>query len=212
MSLFDALKIATEKTENTSWIRNVWQKNDGPKISSVERPTLSEALLDTEARLQNHKGKNNNKTWCTIDFQIVFFSKIAVSIDSNGDKITIEVPGGHQSSEIGHQFVDTNYQNYLLTEIIQSYAVGDICLIGPKGSGKSILVSQIAHTLNQSIEPMVLYQDMTARDFVQQRTTMPTGDTVWRDSPLIRAAKTGGIAVLDGIHRIHSSTISVLHR
>lgn len=95
---------------------------------------------------------------------------------------------------------------------MQSYSVGDICLIGPRGSGKSILIAEIARLLNQRIEPMVLYQDMTARDFVQQRTTTSTGDTIWRDSPLIRAAKNGSIAVLDGIHRIHNSTISVLDR
>lgn len=95
---------------------------------------------------------------------------------------------------------------------MQSYAVGDICLIGPRGSGKSILIAEIARLLHQSIEPMVLYQDMTARDFVQQRTTTPVGDTIWRDSPLIRAAKSGSIAVFDGIHRIHSSTISFLDR
>lgn len=59
---------------------------------------------------------------------------------------------------------------------------------------------------------MVLYQDMTARDFVQQRTTKINGDTIWRDSPLVRAAKNGHIAILDGIHRIHNSTISILHR
>lgn len=115
-------------------------------------------------------------------------------------------------SDFGHQFIETHYQNTLLSEIIQSYAVGDVCLIGAKGSGKSILVTQIAKLLNQTIEPMVLYQDMTARDFVQQRTTTANGDTIWRDSPLIRAAKNGTIAILDGIHRIHSSTISVLHR
>lgn len=137
-----------------------------------------------------------------------------MTIESNGDNVLLNVPGGHQTTiaEFGHRFIETNYQNYLLSELIQSYAVGDICLIGAKGSGKSILISQIAHQMNQHIEPMVLYQDMTARDFVQQRTTTPTGDTVWRDSPLIRAAKNGTIAVLDGIHRIHSSTISVLHR
>lgn len=90
---------------------------------------------------------------------------VTVTIDSNGKHVTIEVPGGHQASttDFGHQFIETNYQNYLLSEIIQSYAVGDICLIGARGSGKSMLVSQIAHYLNQSIEPMVLYQDMTAR-------------------------------------------------
>lgn len=137
-----------------------------------------------------------------------------VKIATDSDEITIKVPGGLRtsSSDFGHQFIETTYQNYLLSEIMQSYAVGDICLIGGRGSGKSLLVAEIARLLNQSIEPMVLYQDMTARDFVQQRTTTPTGDTIWRDSPLIRAAKNGSIAVLDGIHRIHSSTISVLDR
>ncbi len=83
---------------------------------------------------------------------------------------------------------------------------------GPKGCGKSVLVFELARLLNQTIEPMVLYQDMTARDLIQQRTTKINGDTIWRDSPLIRAAKNGTIAVLDGIHRIHNSTISILHR
>lgn len=59
MSLFDALKITTDKSENsnnTSWIRNLWQKNDGQKIVSIERPTLSKSLLETETGLQSHKG------------------------------------------------------------------------------------------------------------------------------------------------------------
>lgn len=84
--------------------------------------------------------------------------------------------------------------------------------IGSKGSGKSAIVQELARRLDQTIDPMVLYQDMTARDLVQQRTTRINGDTVWRDSVLVRAARAGHIAVLDGIHRIHSSTISVLHR
>lgn len=83
---------------------------------------------------------------------------------------------------------------------------------GPKGSGKSALVFELSRLLKQTFEPMVLYQDMTARDFIQQRTTKLNGDTIWRDSPLVRAAKNGHIAILDGIHRIHNSTISILHR
>lgn len=83
---------------------------------------------------------------------------------------------------------------------------------GAKGSGKSALVVELARRLNQTIDPMVLYQDMTARDMIQQRTTKVNGDTVWRDSALVRAARAGHIAVLDGVHRIHSSTISALHR
>ena len=44
---------------------------------------------------------------------------------------------------------------------------------------------------------------MTSRDLLQQRTTQPNGDTIWRYSPLVTAALEGKMAVLDGVHRIH---------
>lgn len=53
---------------------------------------------------------------------------------------------------------------------------------------------------------------MTSRDLIQQRDTLINGDTVWRNSPLVNAALEGKIAMLDGIHRVHTSTLSVLHR
>lgn len=53
---------------------------------------------------------------------------------------------------------------------------------------------------------------MTSRDLVQQRTTLPNGDTVWQNSPLVTAALEGKMAVLDGIHRIHPSTLAVIQR
>lgn len=162
------------------------------KITNISHPTLSQTHLDSmEEAVQ-----------------------FTVTINSNGNEFKIQVPGGRKSVEtdFGQRFIETNYHNYLLSEVIQSYAVGDVCLIGSRGCGKSMLITQIAKILKQNIEPMILYQDMTARDFVQQRTTTVTGDTIWRDSPMIRAAKNGSIAILDGIHRIHSSTISILHR
>ena len=55
-------------------------------------------------------------------------------------------------------------------------------------------------------------QDMTSRDLLQQRTTLPNGDTVWRPSPLVTAALEGSLAVLDGVHRINQGSFSVLHR
>ena len=57
-----------------------------------------------------------------------------------------------------------------------------------------------------------MYQDMTARDLLQQRTTLSNGDTIWRYSPLVMAALEGKMAVLDGIHRVHQGTLAVLHR
>lgn len=66
--------------------------------------------------------------------------------------------------------------------------------------------------LGKEIETIILYQDMTSRDLLQQRTTLANGDTVWKFSPLVTAALEGKIAVIDGLHRIHPSTLSVLHR
>ena len=55
-------------------------------------------------------------------------------------------------------------------------------------------------------------QDMTSRDLLQQRITEVNGDTAWRLSPLVKAALEGSIALLDGLHRVNPSTLTVLHR
>lgn len=96
-----------------------------------------------------------------------------------------------------------------------------------------MIINKFADLLNYDIEPIVLYQvifvgslrdiclysskavsfqDMTARDLIQQRETLNNGDTIWRNSPLVTAALEGKIALLDGIHRVHTSTLAILHR
>jgi von Willebrand factor A domain-containing protein 8 len=139
-------------------------------------------------------------------------AKISLKVDNKS--VTFHVPGGVAQPLLKNetQFIETNYQNNVLADIVQSYAAGDFCLIGPRGSGKSALVAELCKRLGQTFEPMVLYQDMTTRDLIQQRTTKLNGDTVWRDSPLVTAARNGHIAVLDSVHRIHHSTVSILHR
>ena len=62
------------------------------------------------------------------------------------------------------------------------------------------------------MESNIIFQDMTARDLLQQRMTMLSGDTAWRFSPLVIAALEGSLAVLDGIHRVNAGTFAVLHR
>ena len=75
-----------------------------------------------------------------------------------------------------------------------------------------MLINQLAKTLGYSVEPIVLYQDMSSRDLLQQRITTSSGDTGWRMSPLITAAVNGSMALLDGLHRLDSSTASTLKR
>ncbi|XP_064614845.1 von Willebrand factor A domain-containing protein 8-like [Liolophura sinensis] len=125
------------------------------------------------------------------------------------------VPSGSMPQNLhsdGKQFVKTAYHDKFLTEMLQSHSVKDFCLIGPKGCGKSAVVKEFAELLGYHIEPIMLYQDMTARDLLQQRTTLPNGDTAWRYSPLVTAALDGSLAVLDGVHRINHGSFAVLHR
>ncbi|XP_045483883.1 von Willebrand factor A domain-containing protein 8 [Pieris rapae] len=136
-----------------------------------------------------------------------------VSMEINGAKSEFTVPCGDRRSRREEKgIVKTEYQSRLLNELLLSHSAGDFCVIGPKGCGKSLLISQLASLLGYTIEPIVLYQDMTARDLIQQRTTLANGDTVWRNSALVEAALKGRLAVLDGLHRIHASTLAVLHR
>ncbi|OWF39225.1 von Willebrand factor A domain-containing protein 8 [Mizuhopecten yessoensis] len=112
----------------------------------------------------------------------------------------------------GRNFVMTKYHESLLSELMLSHMCKDLCIVGPKGSGKSALVGELAVLLGYHIEPIMLYQDMTSRDLLQQRITLPNGDTSWRLSPLVTAAMEGSLAVLDGVHRINQGSFSILHR
>uniref|UniRef100_A0A8I3NGG0 von Willebrand factor A domain-containing protein 8 n=1 Tax=Canis lupus familiaris TaxID=9615 RepID=A0A8I3NGG0_CANLF len=81
-----------------------------------------------------------------------------------------------------------------------------------QGCGKTVIAKNFADNLGYNIEPIMLYQDMTARDLLQQRYTLPNGDTAWRSSPLVNAALEGKLVLLDGIHRVNAGTLAVLQR
>ncbi|XP_075344945.1 von Willebrand factor A domain-containing protein 8 isoform X1 [Mycteria americana] len=141
--------------------------------------------------------------------------KADVTIQIGEKEVTFQVPAGtgllkkHPRSET---FIRTSSHNQLLAEMMQSHMVKDMCLIGGKGCGKTVIAKEFADILGYSIEPIMLYQDMTARDLLQQRYTLPNGDTAWRPSPLVTAALEGKLVILDGIHRINPGTLAVLQR
>lgn len=134
----------------------------------------------------------------------------AVEVNNN---VNFSVKTGTKPLRQGKEtFVSTRYLDTMLAEMIESHAVGDFCIVGLRGSGKSAVVEQFAELLGYHIEPIMLYQDMTSRDLLQQRHTLPNGDTTWRMSPLVTAALEGSLAVLDGVHRINQGSFGVLHR
>ncbi|XP_076294765.1 von Willebrand factor A domain-containing protein c12.2 isoform X2 [Lasioglossum baleicum] len=136
----------------------------------------------------------------------------SVTVQHGSIETTLNVPCGTNPDVKQSGYIETNYQNDLLASFVETHLVSDLCVIGPKGCGKSTTVQTLADLMGYQIEPVVLFQDMTSRDLIQQRTTLSTGDTVWKDSPLVEAALHGKLAVLDGINRIHPSTLAILHR
>ncbi|CAK6967706.1 von Willebrand factor A domain-containing protein 8 [Scomber scombrus] len=129
--------------------------------------------------------------------------------------VTFQVPAGTKEPRPPNSspdFISTPSHSQLIAEMMQSHMVKDICLIGAKGCGKSVIAREFAEILGYSIEPVMLYQDMTARDLLQQRYTLPNGDTAWRPSPLVTAAIEGKLLLLDGIHRVNLGTLAVLSR
>lgn len=61
-----------------------------------------------------------------------------------------------------------------------------------------------------NIESIFLYQDLSARDLIEQRVTDIHGNTIWQPSPVIRAAKEGKILILDGIDRLSIDALCIL--
>ncbi|KTF83224.1 hypothetical protein cypCar_00026056 [Cyprinus carpio] len=96
----------------------------------------------------------------------------AVTLNITNQNITFQVPAGTRPSrppKSSPAFISTPTHDRLLAEMMRSHLVKDICLIGAKGCGKSVIAREFAEMLGYSIEPIMLYQDMTARDLLQQR-------------------------------------------
>ncbi|CAF3396834.1 unnamed protein product [Rotaria sp. Silwood1] len=140
-------------------------------------------------------------------------TKAIVDYEMNGKKYKITVPAHDTSLPItSPTFISTSYHDQLLSDLMLSHAIGDICLVGPKGCGKSLIIDHFASLLNYPIEYFVLYKDLSARELLQQRITNENGDTVWQNTPLVQAAIHGRLLVLDGIHRLNNDTLVSLQR
>ncbi|CAJ1443811.1 unnamed protein product, partial [Effrenium voratum] len=97
------------------------------------------------------------------------------------------------------------------------FAAGSDCLlVGPAGCGKSALARHLAGLLGHGapggtgLEFFFLHEEMSSRDLLQRRATNDLGDTVWVDSPLVRAARSGALCILDGAHRLKGDALCAL--
>ena len=128
---------------------------------------------------------------------------------------------GQRAIESRRLFVGGSYEK-TLANLLHDHAIGkDMCIVGERGSGKSVLVRLFADALGYDIQQMMLYRDMCSRDLTLHRTTTDTRsaasssttlihDTQWQHSPLIHAAIHGKLAVLDNIDRLPPTLLSSL--
>jgi von Willebrand factor A domain-containing protein 8 len=171
----------------------------------MKKFNLSLENKSEEEMLMNKKsGQFLNK----IDYELVSVKDhhqqqkklVEFKIKNKNDIITIPVTSGvtnakcHDKSD---SFIMNDYHSSELVNMILSHSSeSDFCLIGSPGCGKTELINQFAKHLDYNVQTVHLYKDMSTRDLIQQRITMPNGDTRWQNSPIINAALTGDLVVL----------------
>jgi len=85
-----------------------------------------------------------------------------------------------------------------------------LLLKGPTGCGKTRFVTHMAEKLGRPLYTVACHDDLTAADLVG-RYLIEGGETVWRDGPLTRAVREGGICYLDEVVEARKDTTVVIH-
>ncbi|VDP14490.1 unnamed protein product [Heligmosomoides polygyrus] len=189
--------IPVEKAER---IVKIWNVN--PSYSAVEMFNLMYPFKSMY---------KENQIRIAEDFVKKFISEVGELTPQLGSALLGQfVQAKCKPSTEDRSFVSTPNQEALLAELAVAHSQGDFALLGPKGTGKTKLIAELAGRLGFTTETMILYQDMNARELLQRRRMLDNGDTLWEDSQLVAAAKRGDVCVLDGAERVHWSALESL--
>lgn len=85
-----------------------------------------------------------------------------------------------------------------------------VMLKGPTGCGKTRFVEHMAWRLDRPLVTVACHDDLSATDLTG-RYLVQGGDTVWRDGPLTRAVRQGGICYLDEVVEARTDTVVLIH-
>ncbi len=143
---------------------------------------------------------------------LLYENPLNLAVASFTSDLKISLSAGNNESANVPYFVETEYHSMLLTLLIQAHSVGDFCIIGEKGSGKSLLLRKFARLFGYRTEYIPLYKDLSARDLLQRRTTTDRGDTIWENAGLVNAALHGYMAVLDPVDVLSAGTLGSIQR
>ncbi|TKR72344.1 hypothetical protein L596_019812 [Steinernema carpocapsae] len=212
-----ALGLPNFPLDNLPIVASIW--NEAPWMSSANAfdlayPTAVVKSADSDKQvLDEFKEKFDIKDETTklkIDEIVKLDNPSIVKVKINDAEVTVPFGGAHESILQKEAFVSTEELERLLAEMALSHSKGDFCLLGARGSGKTKVIDEFAKRFEYHTNTVILYQDMNSRELVQQRRMLPNGDTIWEDSQLVESAKKGHICVLDGIERVHWSSVEMI--
>lgn len=198
--LMEALANAANGQLDEATLRNLVHIATSPDV-----PPLSlESLTDTAEYLVNY---NKNVT-----------TEAALNAHGMG---VIGADDVIQSFDEREGFPDSYASSFVITP--SSEAIMDlirsginsgraVACVGPKGWGKSAVANELAKRSGKQAELFSLYKDMISRDLLVTRGTDEDGNTIWRKTPLTRAAENGTLVILDGIDKLSADTLSSISR
>jgi von Willebrand factor A domain-containing protein 8 len=118
------------------------------------------------------------------------------------------VMGGPEESQSFSRYIGTTTSEAALTALLEEHAADRHLLVttSSSGTGKSMLAEQFARLLGYGTPLLFpLYPDLTARDLLLRRSS--SDDEL---SPLVTAALTGRLCILDNVHTISADLLATL--
>jgi hypothetical protein len=148
LNVLDSLKILSNTSSGMA-------NSEGEKAHLLERSSPEYSFVEV---IQSSPSE------CLISFQ-------KTEPPSLSSLVTLSAVCGNSPTKGSSFFVPVAPHLSTFTSMMQSHTLGyDICLVGTKGCGKSVLADYFANTLHYCQPSKIFcYKDMTPRDLLQKR-------------------------------------------